>query len=1314
MRDLWDKVGARQRRADRQREEELKEALSRSAPLSVEAMLRGELGHVCGDPARAASADSLPALVRALQAKGSDERPVALCLSGGGIRSATFCLGVLQWLAGQNELKNYHYLSTVSGGGYIGSWLVNGLWQAFSNARSAVLAAHEAPRREAKAARDQKARLIASSKLEEGEKHLQLERLARERDQAESAAHASKAEECRAADEAGNDARNNWLFRLGHSAGADHAAQASGAARVHSGPLDQQAQKDPLAALRAYSNYLSPSGGLSTDAFSLVAIFLRNLLLNLLVWLPLIAAWVSLPRHYIAWLTGGPALHPLDRVDWWPLWLVMAAIVFGIAYIVADLPEPNRRRTVTQPTVPSDRFNPACFLPITAAAIVLSLLGGWTEPLHKQDWWWFAFGGAFAHLLGVGVGVLLRKHWRKLAMRPASYYGVFVVVLVGAAGGALTWVVLSQLGQGAVAREISATQRLIYASLAVPAMTGAFWLAMSLHAGLMGRVSSEDDREWWARATAAWLKFTLIWVAAFAIVVWAQLYILDHAADAGLMAVKFGVGGSLLGVLTSLIGYWSQHGSQVKSKAQGIIRVARLKLLDVMAGLVLLSVLLTLSLTWSVALEHCNSWSWARRVCADDLHAQAEFLRDQVRLGAAAGAIASAGDAIRVLPLDPDPVSGEMAELGTSASAQVYALVLLNSSGAALLGATSVLLLVACLMAWRMGTNQFSLHGMYGNRLVRAYLGTGRPERQPHWFTGFDPDDNPKMCELRAPLQSNDGHPRLYPLVNIALNLVKPSRERLDWQQRKAASFIATPLHCGAAHIGFRPTEHYAGGMSLGRAMTISGAAASPNMGYHSSPLVTFVMSLFNVRLGWWSPNVKGNSRWSEERAELGLDIMWAEATGATGDEDRFVHLSDGGHFDNTGIYEMVRRRCRRIVAVDATCDGEYRWTDLIDTVRKIRVDLGIPILLPAVLPGQSGAAPGQRFLTACIQYSARDPGINDGELVVLKPLLLKGQDPPELVAYARDSAREGSAENDPTRFPHQSTADQFFDEQQFESYRLLGYVTAKAALGFATPNGGPPKEGAGAPPPGRLEETARGVSGDTRPTEPSPAPEPGKCPLAADVSAAHLATARLATGASGVGQFVQQMGTSAALAAALTVGGTLGVAGSVALQPAQVSLSDEDRALLHTGLKGQVEVAGMRMSDDDRRALQDGVRIRLDEDSTKRLMEVAQALDRAIASWPNLPPPGPRVRTLLEVDSDTRKLLEDLRDRINKAAPSDPAASQPDLTTAISQLQQTLAGLKQDPELKEALRSAVEDLKKTVRAGGPRQNIRGQDGGTR
>jgi hypothetical protein len=131
----------------------------------------------------------------------------------------------------------------------------------------------------------------------------------------------------------------------------------------------------------------------------------------------------------------------------------------------------------------------------------------------------------------------------------------------------------------------------------------------------------------------------------------------------------------------------------------------------------------------------------------------------------------------------------------------------------------ALLVLIGLLMGLAIAVNKFSLHGMYRNRLIRAFLGAARSTsaRRPNLFTGFDPRDNIFLHELAAT-------PRPLHVVNIALNLV--AGKRLAWQERKAASFTVSPLMAGNASLGYRPIAEYGGvaGMSLGTAITISGA----------------------------------------------------------------------------------------------------------------------------------------------------------------------------------------------------------------------------------------------------------------------------------------------------------------------------------------------------------------------------------------------------------------------------------------------------------------------------------------------------------
>ncbi|QHI97572.1 hypothetical protein GT347_05965 [Xylophilus rhododendri] len=1138
--------------------------------------------------------------------------PSALCLSGGGIRSATFSLGVLQWMAQKGQLQDMHYVSTVSGGGYIGSWLVNSLVQARNRGEDAL----------------------------------------------------------------------EWLNSM---------ARGCGAAKPEDGR-----PPDPVAQLRAFSNYLSPTGGLSGDAFSLVAIFVRNLLLNVLVWLPLLAAAVALPRFYVALL--GTPMPPFSETVWaFVIPVVMAHIVAGIAYVAADLPTfhpPGKPATPERRSRLRSRFRRWAFLLIVGAAVLLSVLGAWQADLRAVHWSVFVGAGVGAHLLGASLGALARIS-RGTPTRTKTARGAAAVIAVGALGGALSYLVLAQLGAPDDGPPTTDQQRLLYATFAVPAMTAAFWLAMTLYAGLMSQDTSESDREWWARATAQWLKFSLGWMAAFGLVIWLPLPILDRLGAQGPTAVQFGLGSGVLGVLTSLLGYWSKNYDEVKRKAQSVVNATGIKLLELMAGLVVLTVLLAISLGWSAALDRCHHWDWTERICLRDISAETNFLREQTALVAeseqSARDAAQQGQAGRQTVQDAESLGVDPYGLrvGGSAAARVYRHVLLAAEWWVPLGAGLSLLLLAGLFAWRMGANNFSLHGMYGNRLVRAYLGTGRQERKPHWFTDFDEEDNPPLSDFEAPLdltphahaQKQARQPRLYPVINMALNMVRPTPERLDWQQRKAAPFIATPMHCGAFNVGFRSSKTYMGGMQLGRAMTISGAAATPNMGYHSSPLVGFVMTLFNVRLGWWAPHPE-RRYWNQKQPPLGIEVNLAEAFGSTGEDEDFVYLSDGGHFDNLGLFEMVRRRCRRIVVVDATCDGRYQWADLLDVVRKIRVDLGIEIGLPAVLPGPGRASEFQRFLEAPICYSARDGSHPDadGKLVVLKPMLLRDHDAPELAAYADMSAAPGSALDDPRRFPHQTTADPFFDERQFESYRLLGYLTAEAALG-----------------------EQRGIWAWPKETTPPPRALAPAVPVAA-------AMRPMATGV-GLGQAVGQWSHSAALAAALTVGGTLGVAGTVALAPAEISLSAADRTLLREGLSMRMEAAPLRLDPGDLQALRQRDAINVDASS---ILTSATELSKAAKDISSAADRLQQARTDAEAVKTIITRLQTLDEWIQKltlAIGTGGASSSKALAATIADLNVTLADLNKKLPAEPGLTKAIDDLKNSIKDIGPRRNVRGQEG---
>jgi hypothetical protein len=261
-------------------------------------------------------------------------------------------------------------------------------------------------------------------------------------------------------------------------------------------------------------------------------------------------------------------------------------------------------------------------------------------------------------------------------------------------------------------------------------------------------------------------------------------------------------------------------------------------------------------------------------------------------------------------------------------------------------------------------------------------------------------------------------------------------------------------------------------------------------------------MTLFNARLGSWmgNPGPAGEETFDLSAPRQTMRPILSEMFGLTSDRNPYVYLSDGGHFENLGIYEMVLRRCRFIVVVDAGCDPSCTYEDLGNAVRKIRIDLGVPIDFPDGMPieprtnarAESPRSKATYWAIGRIRYSAidmKDPTGNaddyDGVLVYIKPEVY-GREPRDVVQYSQTSPA----------FPHESTADQFFTESQFESYRALGEFIVDDLVASAPRQGGttvashcrgslldawpalagPPATGAAAAPSSAYDVPSRGV----------------------------------------------------------------------------------------------------------------------------------------------------------------------------------------------------------------------------------------------
>ena len=267
---------------------------------------------------------------------------------------------------------------------------------------------------------------------------------------------------------------------------------------------------------------------------------------------------------------------------------------------------------------------------------------------------------------------------------------------------------------------------------------------------------------------------------------------------------------------------------------------------------------------------------------------------------------------------------------------------------------------------------------------------------------------------------------------------------RLANTERLAQSFTFSALHSGAASVGYRPSAEYAGGVTLGDAITTSGAAVNSNMGADASGAQTFLLTVFNARLGVWlgNPGKPGTKSWTKPLPSFGVGPLLNELLARTTERNPYVNLSDGGHFDNLGVYEMIRRRCQIIVAIDAGADPAFAFGDLANLIRKVRVDFGVSITFPNGLPiGPSHSGDKRtRWGVGIIDYKTADRSATNGLLLYIKPTIL-GDEPIDVANYAHA--------NPP--FPHQPTTNQWFDSAEFESYRALGWHTVVSLTGDRT-----------------------------------------------------------------------------------------------------------------------------------------------------------------------------------------------------------------------------------------------------------------------
>ncbi|CAN5774042.1 hypothetical protein BH23GEM11_BH23GEM11_16020 [soil metagenome] len=267
-------------------------------------------------------------------------------------------------------------------------------------------------------------------------------------------------------------------------------------------------------------------------------------------------------------------------------------------------------------------------------------------------------------------------------------------------------------------------------------------------------------------------------------------------------------------------------------------------------------------------------------------------------------------------------------------------------------------------------------------------------------------------------------------LVCCAANDVASS-DPLRTLHRGAVSAVLSPVGytVGNEHRLWRGDAPF-----LGTALTASAAAFNPLMGARSTalgPAASFLMAALGLRLGVW---LRRPSRWlaRQPRSWLG-HLFYRELLGRGAVDSSWVHLSDGGHFENLAAYELIRRRCRHVIISDAGMDPDLAFDDFGNLVRKVRQDFRVEIRIDLSPLGRDAEGRARQPMVA------GDIVYPDGDVATLlyfKPSLT-GNEPADIAQYAGRNAK----------FPHEATGDQFYDDAQWEAYRRLGEHAAAEAL---------------------------------------------------------------------------------------------------------------------------------------------------------------------------------------------------------------------------------------------------------------------------
>ncbi len=341
--------------------------------------------------------------------------------------------------------------------------------------------------------------------------------------------------------------------------------------------------------------------------------------------------------------------------------------------------------------------------------------------------------------------------------------------------------------------------------------------------------------------------------------------------------------------------------------------------------------------------------------------------------------------------------------------------------------------------------NYIGIGRMYRDRLMELFM----PNKEAIVLNQWKRAGTADQFDLVKLVDENGVPQRPLHLVNCNVVMVGARQDR--FRGRGGDSFVLSASYSGSSATGWTRTSNLGDGhFTLATAVASSGAAASPHTGVAGrgitrNALVSLLLSLTNVRLGYWirNPQASGGKqkawhKWFPPNL-LAPGIRQGLFGSGTTEDAFFIELTDGGHFDNTGLYELIRRRVKVIVLAQGSQDLKYTKDDVANAIERARVDFGVHIRFNndsyplSAITAEPGEVVKRGWAIGTIRY----PGTEQRGILLYLQASPIGCMNADTMSYWRRNFE----------FPNQTTADQFFDEEQLEAYRELGMANAQQLI---------------------------------------------------------------------------------------------------------------------------------------------------------------------------------------------------------------------------------------------------------------------------